>query len=352
MENSLPKVAIILVNYNGQKSLADCLGSLEKLDYPKENYRIIFVDNGSSDGSLEYAQNNFSDIEFIKNPKNLGFSEGNNIGIDKALLLGYDYIYLINQDTMSEPDSLSKLLNVLQGDEKISAVQPRLMLWPEKDKVNSLGNSIHFLGFGFSIGGYQKFEGDLSPKEIAYPSGAAVLIKSEVLKKIGLFDNNLYLYHEDLDLGWRMRMSGYKILVAPEAVVYHKYEFSRSITKFYYMERNRFICLLENYKIGTLLLIFPAGLIMELGLFFYSIFSGFWLEKLKVYGYFFHIKNWKIILATRKKKAGLRQVRDKEIVRLFTGKIQFQEIDNSLLKYIVNPIFNLYWQIIKHLIIW
>jgi GT2 family glycosyltransferase len=346
------KVAIILVDYNGQKYLADCLDSLTKLDYPKENYKIFFIDNGSSDDSLAYAQKNFSDLEFIINSKNLGFAEGNNIGIEKALSLGYDYIYLINQDTVSEPDSLNKLVEVLASDEKIAAVQPRLMLWPDKDKVNSLGNSIHYLGFGFSSGGYQKFEGDLSPKEIAYPSGAAVLIKAEVLKKIGLFDNNLYLYHEDLDLGWRMRMSGYKILVAPEAVVYHKYEFSRSISKYYYMERNRFICLLENYKIGTLLLIFVAGLIMELGLFIYSIFSGFWLEKLKVYAYFFNLNNWKIILATREKKAVLRQVKDREIIRLFTGKIQFQEIDNSLLKYIVNPIFNLYWQIIKHLIIW
>ena len=352
MENFLAKVAIILVNYNGQKYLADCLGSLLKLDYPKNNYKIFFIDNGSTDSSLAYAQKNFTDIEFIINPKNLGFAEGNNIGIGKAISLGYDYIYLINQDTVSEPDSLKKLITVLQSAEKIAAVQPRLMLWPEKDKVNSLGNSIHYLGFGFSSGGYQKFTGDLAPKEIAYPSGAAVLIKSEVLKKIGFFDINLYLYHEDLDLGWRMRMSGYQILVMPEAVVYHKYEFSRSITKFYYMERNRFICLLENYKLGTLILILPAGLLMEIGLFIYSIFSGFWLEKLKVYGYFFKSGNWKNIFVTRKKNASLRQVKDREIIRLFTGKIEFQEIDNSLLKYIVNPLFNLYWQIIKYLIIW
>lgn len=348
----MPKVAIIIVNYNGQKYLADCLGSLLKLDYPADSYKIFFVDNGSTDASLEYVRTNFSDLEFIINPENLGFAEGNNIGIEKALSLNYDYVYLINQDTVSEPDSLKKLVNVLQSAEEIAAVQPRLMLWPEKDKVNSLGNSIHYLGFGFSGGGYQKFTGDIMPKEIAYPSGAAVLIKLEVLKKIGLFDINLYLYHEDLDLGWRMRLSGYKILVAPGAVVYHKYEFSRSITKFYYMERNRFICLLENYKLGTLLLIFPAGLIMESGLFFYSIFSGFWLEKLKVYGYFLNLSHWKKIIRGRREKRAIRVRGDKEIINLFAGKIEFQEIDNFIIKKIANPVFNLYWRLIKLLISW
>lgn len=346
------KVAIILVNYNGKKYLPDCLASLKNLNYPKENYKIFFIDNGSTDDSLEYAKNNYNNFEYIINQNNLGFAEGNNIGIKKAIELGFDYVYLINQDTTSEPDLFKKLLNVLQSDDNIAAVQPRLMLWPEKDKVNSLGNSIHYLGFGFSSGGYQKFTGDLEVKEIAYPSGAAVLIKTEVLKKIGLFDPKLFAYHEDLDLGWRMRLAGYKIMLAPDAVVYHKYEFSRSITKYYYMERNRFICLLENYKLGTLILILPAGIIMEIGLFIFSIFSGFWQQKIKVYAYFLRWRNWKEIIRAKRAKRAIRVRGDREIIKLFTGKIEFQEIDNFILKYIVNPIFNLYWQIIKYIIIW
>jgi len=261
-------------------------------------------------------------------------------------------IFLINQDTITEPNVLNILVRALAGDEKVAAVQPRLMLWPEKDKVNSLGNSIHYLGFGFSSGGYQKFDGDLSLQEIAYPSGAAVVIKAEALKKTGFFDKKLFAYHEDLDLGWRLRLAGYKILVAPEAVVYHKYEFSRSIQKYYFMERNRFICLLENYKLGTLILIFPALAVMELGLFVYSIFSGFWLEKLKVYGYFFLWRNWQEIIRARRERRVIRVIRDREIIKLYTGKIEFQEIDNFIIKKIANPVFNLYWRLIKFLIVW
>ncbi len=346
------KVAIIIVNYNGKEYLPDCLGSLSDLDYPADSYKIFFVDNNSTDNSVNYVKNNFPEVEIIENQENLGFAQGNNLAMKKALAQDFDYISLINQDTISEPDFLKRLLAVAEKEEKIAAVQPRLMLYPEKDKVNSLGNSIHFLGFGFSSGGYQEFKGELEPKEITYASGAAVLIKSQILKEIGLFDPDFFMYHEDLDLGWRMRMAGYKIMLAPDAVVYHKYEFSKSIKKYYYMERNRFICILENYKWPTIALITPACLLMELGLFIFLIKSGFWKEKLKVYAYFFKLKNWRKIFKHRKEKKEYRKVKDKEIVKIFTGKIKFQEIDNWLLKKIANPIFNFYWRLTIFLIFW
>jgi len=346
------KVAIILVNYNGRQYLTDCLASLTKLDYPSEDYKIFFVDNASTDDSLDFVRRNFFGLEIIASKVNTGFAEGNNIGMSQALAANFDYVFLINQDTITQPDCLKKLVAFAASQVEISAVQPRLMLYPDKDKVNSLGNSIHYLGFGFSSGGYQKFNNDLKPKEIAYASGAAVLIKTEALQKIGLFDPDFFMYHEDLDLGWRLRLAGYKIFVLPAAVVYHKYEFSKSIKKYYYMERNRLLCLLENYKIGTLILIFPAWLVMEIGLFLFSLKSGFWKEKLKVYEYFLNFKNLGKIIRERRARGAIRVRNDREVINLFTGKIEFQEIDNFILKNIANPIFNIYWQIIKHLIIW
>ncbi|MDD5341305.1 MAG: glycosyltransferase family 2 protein [Patescibacteria group bacterium] len=347
----MDKVAVIIVNFNGREYLDDCLKSLLNLDYPKEDLKIFLVDNASTDDSLEFVKHNYPAVDLIINKENLGFAAGNNLALEKAVAESFDFVYLINQDTVSEPDSLNKLISVLR-DERVAAVQPRLMLWPEKDKVNSLGNSIHFLGFGFSSGGYQKFSGNLTPREIAYASGAAVLIKTEVLKKIGLFDPDFFMYHEDLDLGWRARLAGYDILLVPEAVVYHKYQFSKSIKKYYFMERNRLICLLENYKLGTLILIFPTWLLMEIGLFIFSIKSGFWLEKLKVCGYFLKPKTWKKIRRERREKRAKRVTGDKEVIKFFTGRIEFQEIDNFFIKKIANPVFNLYWQIIKHLIVW
>lgn len=346
----MKKVAIIIVNYNGRQYLEDCLGSLSRLNYPE--YKIFFVDNASKDDSVDYVKNNFPQVELMINQDNLGFAEGNNVAMKKVLEQDFDYICLINQDTVSEPDFLSKLLAVVESDDQVAAVQPRLMLHPEKDKVNSLGNAIHYLGFGYSQGSYSPFLGDLRPFEAAYASGAAVLLKTAVLRQIGLFNPDFFMYHEDLDLGWRLRLAGYKTMVVPEAVVYHKYEFSRSVKKYYYMERNRYICILENYKWPTILLITPACLAMELGLFLFSFKSGFWREKLRAYGYFLKIGSWRKIFRERREKRVIRVRRDKDVVKVFTGKITNQEIDNWLLNKIANPVFNLYWQVIRRLIIW
>ncbi|MFC1598732.1 glycosyltransferase family 2 protein [Patescibacteria group bacterium] len=348
----MPKIAIIILNFNGKDYLADCLNSLTSLDYPQEDYQIFFIDNASTDDSVDYVKKNFPNLPISINKENFGFAQGNNIGMLKALELDYDYVFLINQDTITQKDTLNKLVAQTEANSSVAAAQPRIMLYPDKDKVNSLGNSIHYLGFGFSSGGYQEFNGDIKVKQVAYASGAAVLIKTSVLNKIGLFDPDFFMYHEDLDLGWRMRLAGYEIILVPAAVVYHAYEFSKSIKKYYFMERNRFICLLENYKWKTLTLITPACLVMELGLFVFAIKSGFALEKLKVYGYFLKPSSWSKTFKHRKAKKKYRKVKDKEIVRFFTGKIEFQEIDNFILKKIANPVFNLYWLIIKKLIIW
>lgn len=332
--------------------MSDCLASLSKLEYPRENFKVFFVDNASTDDSLNFVQSNYPDIAIIKNQENTGFALGNNIGIKQAMSENFEYLFLLNQDTICEPDFLKKLLAVIEADHQIGAVQPRLMLYPEKDKVNSLGNAIHYLGFGFSAGCYQQFDNNLQPRKIAYASGAAVLYRKSTLEKVGLFDPEFFMYHEDLDLGWRLRMAGYDILLVPAAVIYHKYQFSKSIKKYYFMERNRFICLFENYKLATFLLILPALIVMEAGLFLFSLKSGFWQEKLRVYAWFLSIDNWGKIRKERKGKRIIRVRKDRELVELFTGKIENQEIDNWLLKYLANPVFNAYWQVVKYLIIW
>lgn len=347
------RVAIIILSHNGSQYLGDCLSNLKKANYSQANLEIVVVDNGSWDNSVWYLKKNWPTVTLIENQKNLGFAEGNNIGIRYALNKNFDYIYLLNQDTVVEVDFLTEAMKIIENDEKIGAVQSKLLLYKNKNLINSIGNEIHFLGFAFA-GGYQQPDvvTDKTCRQITYPSGAGVLLKSEVLKEVGLFNKDFFMYHEDVDLGWRMRLLGYKIMVAYKSVVYHKYEFSRSIEKYYYMERNRYLVILQNYKLATLLLISPACCLMDLGIIFYSIFKGFWKEELKVYLYFLNPKNWEKIFQTREKIQFQRKVKDKEIIKWFTGKIEFQDIKNPILEYIANPIFNLYWQIIKKLIWW
>ncbi|MFH1822875.1 MAG: glycosyltransferase family 2 protein [Patescibacteria group bacterium] len=350
----LKKVAIIISpNYKdyAEKYLEDCINSLRKQDYQGE-LKIFISDNASSDKSYVFLKKTAPEVEIIKNKNNDGFAKGNNDAMRLAINRGFEYIILFNLDTIVDKNAISEMVKAAESDSRIGAVQARLMLWPEKEKINSLGNDIHFLGFGYCWGYGQKYKKNhMVAKNIAYPSGAAVLFKTEVLKKVGLFDEEYWMYNEDQDLGWRIWLAGYKCVLAPKAVVCHKYKFARSIKNYYWMDRNRIITIIKNYHTLTLLLIFPAFIIMELGLLVFSLANGWFKEKLKIYYFFLLPKNWKYLLKARSDSQKLRKVKDKDIAKRFSGRIWYQEIDDLKLR-IINPIFNLYWQIIKKIIIW
>ncbi|MDD4902530.1 MAG: glycosyltransferase family 2 protein [Patescibacteria group bacterium] len=390
----MKRVGVILVNYKdyAQRFLMDCRDSLRAMDYPHEALAFYIVDNETGDESFAYLQDNFSEAKILRNKNNDGFAKGNNDGMKVALADGCEYVFLLNMDTVIEPNALAEMVKTAEADAKIGAVQARLMLASvplapsespaegtltksaaesadarlcRSQKINSLGNITHFLGFGYSIGYGEEWKGSydatvmtvthpglrppLSRGElinIAYPSGAAVLFKKEVLRAVGLFDEDYWMYNEDQELGWRIWLSCWRCVLAPAAVVYHKYEFSRSIAKHYWMDRNRLLAIFECYEPLTLILIMPALLVMELGLTLFSIQSGWFNEKLKVWNYFLSYDNWERIKKSRARNQGLRKVRDKELARLITGKIWYQEVDDWKLR-LINPIFNAYWQLVK-----
>jgi len=345
----MPKVAIIVLIYNGLKYLPACFGSLKKIDYPKEDLEIIAVDNNSQERTVDYLKKNFPEITLIESKRNLGYTGGNNLGLRYALKKNFDYFFILNHDTEVKANFLKELVSLAEKDKKIGILQPKVLLWPETDKIQTSGNKIHYLGFCYSGDCYQKDYLFGEPKEIAYASGSAMLVRREVLEKIGLFDEDYFMYHEDVDLGWLTHLAGYKIMVVPRAVVYHKYSFSRNKKKFFWMERNRFWVILKNYKIGTLILIFPAFIFMEIGLIFYSLVSGWFIWKIK--SYFSALSGLNKVLKKRKKVQRERVVGDREFSRYLTGVVKFEDINNPVLS-LANIFFNLYWKIIKQLIFW
>ena len=366
-----PKVSIIYLSYNSMPYFDKVVSSWKELDYPRESLEIIIVDNASSDRSADYirekilpqsppeagqplAVGTLPKITFIENKTNEGFAGGNNRGIKYALEQGCDYIYLHNNDLYLRPDALGEAIEAAQSDDFIGCVQSLMLLWQNPEFVNSSGNMIHFLGFGFT-GDYKTRVADLNEsgiKEIAYASCAAALFKSDVLKKVGLLDDFYWMYHEDLELGWRVRLAGYKNVVAFSSVAYHKYDFSRSIKKYFFMERNRFIAHLTHLKIGTIILILPAWILIEIGLIVASVKGGWIFEKLKSYAALMSPRTLQHIISKRRESKLLRKVTDREITRLFTGKILHQEELSPLVLYVMNPIFNAYWQVVKRLIRW
>lgn len=362
------RISIIVVSWNSGHFLKDCFRALEKAGISEGRARLIIVDNASTDGTKELIRNELISEDgkttkggfparFIDNDENLGFSGGNNQAIRIAMDEGDAYVYLLNCDTEVRPGFLERALAVAQSEERVGIVQSQLRLHPETEKLNSWGNAIHYLGFGYTGGESVRIDDSrakerMRVREIAYASGAGMLVSTNLLRKVGLLDEELFAYHEDLELSWRAWLAGYRVMLAPDSVVYHKYEFSRSIKKYYWMERNRFIVLLRCYRIATLLLILPAGIVMELGLWLFAFKGGWWKEKARAYGYFFLPATWGKLARARRRTQALRVVTDREVTSRFTGRILFQQMSPFLLTHIANPLFALYWRVAHSVMFW
>lgn len=365
MTTSKPTVFVIVVAWNHRPYLADCVRALEKS--AEEGTKLILVDNASTDGAAEFVKSEIMKLDgaatrgglpatFIASDKNLGFSGGNNLGIDLALREGADFVYLLNPDTEAQPGFLAAARHVLEARPEAGVVQSQLRLHPDTDKLNSWGNEIHFLGFGYAGGesvpaDSARAKKNLVVRDIAYASGAGMMIRAACLRQVGGLDETLFAYHEDLEFSWRARLAGWRILLAPESIVHHKYEFSRSLKKWYWMERNRFLVIGWLYAWPTLLLLAPALIATELALWVLAIRGGWWREKLRAYADVLNPWHWPARLKTRRSKQAQRRATDREATRLFTGVIEFERLGNPLVA-LGNAVLAAYWRLARFVMFW
>jgi GT2 family glycosyltransferase len=347
------KITVVIPVYNGREYLPDCFASLAKQTL--KPYQVVVVEDQSKDASRDFLSQvkvDGTDLKIIYNEKNIGFVRSCNRGMEEALDNGADYVFLLNQDTICDDKCLEKLLETAESQEKMFALQAMLLWWPRKDVIQTSGDKIHFLGFGHS-GDFKKLADlyqNLNIKEITYASGAALFMRALALKEVGLFDEDLIMYHDDLDLSWRARFMGYQIFLAPSAIVYHKYTDGIVKNRWFWSERNRTLTLLKFYKWPTLILIFPEWLIMELGVVAFSALTGWFGLKMKSY--------WsalKLLSKTMRKRRDIqkkRKISDRQMSKWIEGRFVFTGFQNPILQYIVNPIFGLCWAIIRHIIWW
>jgi GT2 family glycosyltransferase len=350
----MTRSAVIVLNWNGLAFLPECLTSLASLTHPRECYEIILADNGSTDGSVDYVRTHFPAVEIMELGRNLGFTGGNNAAMRRALERGFDYVVLLNQDTKTDPDWLTGLVEAADSDQQIGAVQSLVLLHDRPDTVNTSGNPVHFVGFGY-CGDLGRQASSVFPNEaplvvdIPSPSGSSVLFRAGALRTAGLFDETFFAYNEDVDLGWRLRLAGYRIVVAPRSRVYHRYEFKRHPSKFYWLERNRWKTLLKNYRLPTLIVLGPALLAFELMMIAYAVMNGWLGSKLRA--------NWDLlrhapeIWRQRQEVQRLRRAPDRAIVRNFTGTLDMEPVNSPVVS-LGNRLLEAYWSVIKHFIVW
>lgn len=229
MDIKLPKIFVIILNYNGKETLKRCLDSVFYSDYP--NFEVVIVDNDSKDGSFELAKNLYSKFHFIKNAKNSGFSAGNNVGIRFALEKMADYIFLLNNDAVLEKDTLSKLI---ETSEKEPAGIFSPIIYNRENHVWFAGGKIKWLKM--KAVHENTFKESFHPYKTDYISGCAMLVKKEVFKKIGLLSEDYFLYYEDADFCIRARRNGFECTVIPntKAIHFEKSEFDLS-NKIYWL---------------------------------------------------------------------------------------------------------------------
>jgi GT2 family glycosyltransferase len=247
---SQPKVCIIVLTWKNYDLTRDCLCSLRKIDYA--NIEIVLVDNGSADGSAERLESEFPEVRLIKNEKNLGFPGGNNVAIQDGMARNPDYFLLLNNDTLVAPDFLSKLVNVAQSDKKIGVLNPKILYFEPSDRIWFAGG---FYKPGWNTG---KVRGENrrdagkydDTREITFATGCAFLVKIEVVRQIGLLDENFFLGFEDLDWTVRALEAGFRAFYVGSAVIWHKssYDTKKNLGKpvmDYYRTRN---CILVARK--------------------------------------------------------------------------------------------------------
>lgn len=349
------KVGIILVNYRdyATKYLNACGDCLRRQDYPHDLFTIYIVDNASTEESRAALKKIYPEAIILARSDG-NYSAANNLGFRRAIKDACDYLVTVNMDTEMDESWLTELVLALESDDSVGIAQSKILLYSDNRKearINSLGNICHFLGFAFtSYHGRKDRRIDSYPEITGYASGCSFIIKKEVFEKTNGYNEMYYMYHDDLEISLKVRLLGHKIVLAPKSRVYHKYEFSRSVRMLYYMERNRYLTLMIFYPTRLLLLLVVPGFFMALGMLFFSVARGWLKTELKIYSYFFNCRNWGMIIKERRAIRKMSVLPFNAVARSFSGKIEFQEIDNPLLKYIVNPLFNVYWAIIKKII--
>ncbi len=240
-----PSVSIVILNYNGGEDVLECLQSVTQIDYPA--YEVIIVDNGSKDESLQNIKKRYPSIRIVENKRNLGFSEGNNVGIRESAA---PYILLLNDDTVVSKGILKDLLGAIQGDQNIGIAGPAVMYYKNPDRIWSAGAKIGLLGYASHLGKGQKMDSYNLPSRVPYICGCAILIKRDVINRVGLLDAEYFAYFEDADYCFRARKAGYRCLYVPSPTVWHKVnaEWINSPVQAYYNMRNPFMFARKNLK--------------------------------------------------------------------------------------------------------
>jgi len=247
-----PLISVIVLNWNGRQFLEQCLGSILTQTYhPLE---VLLVDNGSTDGSVEFVKEMVLDVKVIANGKNLGYGGGNNVGIRSSR---GPYIMILNNDTRLEPACIEELQRSIETNDRYGACASKILFEHGDRRIDAAGLVVCPDGLAIGRGRWDREDRYNAETEVFFASGCACLFRREMLEDIGVYDEDFFAYGEDTDLGWRAQLAGWRCIYSPKAMVHHFHSASSgtySHIKAYLVERNRIWVSLKNFPLGLVIL--------------------------------------------------------------------------------------------------
>ncbi len=343
--------SIIIVNYNGQDFLEDCLHSI--FETIGSNVEVILVDNDSHDGSPDEIARLFPEIRLIRSTENQGFAAGSNLGSQYAR---GQYLVFLNPDTQTANGWLEALLTALKESPKAGLVTSKILLLDRVDKINTAGNDVHLTGLTLCRGmGLTRNSFD-DTGEVGAVSGAAFAIRRDLFNLLNGFDPHFFMYMEDTDLSLRAQLAGYRCLYTPASVVYHDYNLHFGPHKIYYQERNRYRMLLKILRWPTIFLLLPALLLAEIVSWGYVLLedSNHFTNKLRAYGYV--LSHWREIMAERRKAQDLRRIPDRDLLEHSVSRLDYAQTGatgaSRMARLVFDPLFGFWHAVTLALIKW
>jgi GT2 family glycosyltransferase len=298
------------------------------------------VDNGGSGAEIEDARGR-AGVRVLSSGRNLGFAGGCNLGAREA---SSDILVFLNPDTVVAPGAIAQLASTLE-DPGVGIAMPRLRLLDRPELLNSRGTEVHVAGIAWA-GGYGEPADQVDElRDVAAPSGAAMAMHAETFRGLGGFTEELFMYQEDLLLGWKARLAGLRVVVDPRADVFHDYEYGRNVDKHYLLERNRLVFVLSTYSGRLLFLLGPVLLALELGLTVQAAREGWLRDKLRGWGWCARHARW--LLRQRRATQRLRCVSDRELTAALTPTLSPAMISVPAGTRAANRAVEAYWRLAR-----
>ena len=251
------QTSVVVVAYNAGHFLPDCIASIVTTEPGVE---VVVVDNGSTDGAVEHVQARFPGVRVVRSKRNGGFGAGNNLG---AAAAQGAFLVFLNPDAVVTGGWLEALVHPLAEDPSIGLVTPKVLLRDDPDRINVAGLEVHLSGITLCRGLASPRAAFDEATEVAAVSGVAFAVRRDVFEALGGFDEDFFLYVEDVDISLRAWLAGYRCLYVPQAVVLHDYALTVDARKTFYVERGRYLMLLKAFSQHTLLSLVPALLLAE-----------------------------------------------------------------------------------------